>query len=373
MPVAAPAKNVVIRFDAARVFSRVHFSPNAWRRLPEQIESLPPQVFIIVDAKVARLYGGALRRAFREHGSTCDLLTFPAGEAAKTMTTAGLLADRVLAAPVERDSLVVGLGGGVTCDLAGFVASIVLRGLRLVLVPTTLLAMIDAAIGGKTAVNHARGKNLLGTFYPAEKVLIDPSLLRTLPDREWRNGLAELVKTAVVADAALFADIEQSAAALRAHRVSTVSEFAFRAARIKARIVQEDPFETDRRRILNFGHTIGHALERTSGYRLPHGQAVAAGMVIESRVAAALGVASAQFPVRLIALLTRLDLWKPLPRVDWRRLARFLRVDKKRRDGVLYLSLPRAVGRMARTGGVGGVPVREAELRGLLRDVGCCV
>lgn len=244
---------------------------------------------IIADDRVATLHGSTARTALRAAART-ELLTFPAGEASKTRETWSRLTDELLVLGVARDGCIVALGGGVTGDLAGFVAATYLRGIPLIQVPTSLLAMIDASVGGKAGVDVAAGKNLVGAFHQPRAVVIDPDVLRTLPDAQLRAGLAEAVKHGAIADAAYLENIGRSAADLLAREGDTLDALIRRSIAIKADVVAADPLERGRRAILNFGHTIGHAIERASAYSVQHGFAVAIGMVVEAKIGEAFGV-----------------------------------------------------------------------------------
>ena len=305
--------------------------------------NLPARVFVISDRTVARLYGDAALKALQAGGFAAELLPVPPGEPAKTWAVVQRLARELLARGATRQTLLVALGGGVVGDLTGFLASIYLRGVPLVQVPTTLLAMVDAAIGGKTAVNLPEGKNLLGTFHQPRLVVIDPEFLDTLPAKERRNGLAEVVKAAFIRDPELLARLEETGTRLFAQR-RELAEVIYRAAAIKAKVVAADVREAGERRLLNFGHTLGHALEQASGFRLPHGRAVAFGMLgalhLSQRLAG-LPAAEAEQGRRLIL---DLGLTKRPPRLDAAQVLAALPRDKKRRGEDLVFVLLKRLG-----------------------------
>ena len=238
----------------------------------------PAQVVVISDRRVARLHGAAVLGALTAAGFAPALLTTPPGERAKSWAVVQRLARELLARGAHRRTPVIALGGGVVGDLAGFLASIFMRGLPFIQVPTTLLAMVDAAIGGKTAINLSEGKNLLGTFHQPKLVVIDPGFLRTLPRAERCNGLAEVLKAGFIRDRDLLMRLHSAKTDLFKDETE-LTEIIYRAAAIKAQVVSQDERESDLRRILNFGHTLGHGLEQASRFRLPHGRAVAWGMV----------------------------------------------------------------------------------------------
>jgi 3-dehydroquinate synthase len=278
---------------------------------------------------------------------TGETLTFPAGEQSKTRETWARLTDGLLDQGIGRDGGIVALGGGVTGDLAGFVAATYMRGLPYVQVPTTLLAMLDASVGGKTGVDTDRGKNLVGSFHPPAAVIADPLVLRTLPERDYRAGFSEAVKHGLILDREYFQWIEAHASELTARDSTVLTTLIRRSVELKAQVVGEDEHESGRRAILNAGHTIAHALERMSDYQLPHGEAVALGLMIECRLAEHLGVAVSGLHERVARLLTRLGLPHRLPSgFTHTALINSMTGDKKNRSGHIHFALPGALGRM---------------------------
>ena len=324
---------------------------------------------IIADSRVAALYGERALAAFEREDSAAQLFGFPAGEWNKTREEWARLSDEMLAAGLGRDTAVVALGGGVTGDLAGFVAATYMRGLPLVQVPTTLLAMLDSSVGGKTGLDTHEVKNPIGAFHQPRLVLIDPDLLGSLPAFQLASGLAEAVKTAAIADEGLFGWLEEHAKALRAPDLDLLTELIGRAVAIKAKVVEEDPQEAGRREVLNFGHTIGHALEALGGYAVLHGEAVASGMRIEGRLGELMEVTEIGTAERLAALLTACGLDRPVEEeTSAEQLLEAARSDKKVRKGAIRCVLLRRIGEVA--GGKDGVfsheiPAQEA--LGLLR------
>ena len=324
-----------VRFAADPAAALVElWAPDRWRGAA-----------IIGDSTVVSRHVGPLLEVLSPLARPLVVCEFPPGEAHKTRATKAALEDRLLEHGLDRRCCVIGLGGGISLDLAGFVAATYLRGVAHINLPTSLLAQVDAAVGGKTGVNTPGGKNLVGAFHQPAAVVIAPGYLTTLPAQEWPNGLAELLKHAVIADAALFDWIEAHADALA--RPGRIDAFPLRrCVELKADIVRQDERETGLRAVLNFGHTVGHALERASDHVLSHGRAVALGMQVEARVAQALcGLPSAQLS-RLLALTKRLGLPASLPALPFDALLPSLALDKKR-DGGLRLALPRALGSMA--------------------------
>jgi 3-dehydroquinate synthase len=264
----------------------------------------------------------------------------------------------LLALGAKRDSLIVALGGGVVGDLAGFVAATLLRGVALIQIPTTLLAQLDSSVGGKVGIDHARGKNMLGGFHQPRAVLIDPQVLRTLPVREFRSGLAELVKISIALDARLFGRIERVAPRINRTAGPLLAELITRAVSLKAAVVMKDEFESGLRKTLNLGHTVGHALEAASNYRIRHGEAISIGLAVEARIAARMGLLTDQELGRILGLLRALGLPRGVPR-DTNR-GRFFHshaLDKKFTGATTAYVLPAGIGRSAI-----GVPVPRSLL-----------
>jgi 3-dehydroquinate synthase len=305
--------------------------------------SLPRRLFVVTDQTVARLHADHVLAGLKAGGYDPQLLTVPPGEKSKSWRQVTALTRELLARGADRTTALMALGGGVVGDLTGLVASLFMRGLPLIQVPTTLLAMVDASIGGKTAINLPEAKNLLGTFHQPRLVAIDPEFLQTLPPRERLNGLAEVLKAGFIREAELLKLVENLGPRLFQDRES-LSEVIFRAAAIKAGIVAADEREGDVRRLLNFGHTLGHALEAASRYRLPHGQAVAHGMIAAlclSRRLTGLSAGSWEAGVRLIR---NLGLARRPPGVPPEAVLAALGHDKKRQAGELVFVLLRDLG-----------------------------
>ncbi|MCS6963364.1 3-dehydroquinate synthase [Thermoflexus sp.] len=303
-------------------------------------------VALVSDTTVAADHGARARRSLEEAGFSVLEIHLPPGEGTKTLDTAAALYRRLAQGGIGRDGILVGLGGGVVLDLAGFVAATYMRGIAFVSIPTTLLAMVDASIGGKTGVDLPEGKNLVGAFYPPRLLLIDPMTLRTLPPAEWRNGMAEVVKAALIGDPALWQQFQRDPARWAAMpEGEPLLDLLTRAIAVKVRVVEQDPLETrGEREVLNLGHTFGHAFERVSGYRVPHGEAVAAGMVAAAALSARLGLLEdVDLPHHLervlegIRLPTRWRAWLARYGVDAtpEQVIAAMGTDKKRRGGRL--------------------------------------
>ena len=303
---------------------------------------------VVADEAVAESYGQQVRDALAAAGYDANTCTMPADESHKTLDTVASLLDAMLGHRMERKSPVVAVGGGITGDVAGYVAASLLRGVPFVQCPTTLLAMVDASVGGKTGVNTRFGKNLVGAFHQPAIVLIDPDTLTTLPGRELRGGLAECVKHGVIRDAELFDWIDQHLDAILARDSETLVELIRRNVAIKAGVVQEDEKEQGVRAHLNFGHTFAHAIEGTqpkddSAYS--HGEAVSLGMVAAARLAVDAGRCDASVHDKLVALLERIKLPTTSDRLaDDEALLNVMRSDKKVSAGRVRLVLPDAMG-----------------------------
>jgi 3-dehydroquinate synthase len=294
----------------------------------------------------------AYRSALQDVGIPADTSVVPPGEPSKSLAQAERLYDELVARAADRHTLIVALGGGVVGDLAGFVAATFARGLPLVMVPTTLLAQVDSSIGGKVGVNHPRAKNSIGAFYQPRGVWIDIATLETLPDREFRCGLAEIVKYGVIRSPALFTFLEQNAASILGRSPRALEHVILESCRIKAAVVARDEREEgEDRAMLNFGHTIAHAIEAVAGYDGPfhHGEAVAAGMVAESRLAERLGWVPSDVVDRQLRLLERLGLPVAAPGLDLDKLIGAMRRDKKNRLGSIRFVLPRSIGHVELT------------------------
>lgn len=300
---------------------------------------------VIADSNVARLVGSLVTQGL----TNAHLFEFPAGEAHKTRETWAALTDAMLERGLGRDCCVIGLGGGVTCDIAGFVAATYLRGVPVVQVPTSLLAMIDAAVGGKTGVDVAAGKNLVGAFHQPYAVVIDPLTLQTLPDPELSNGLAEAVKHGVIAEASYLDWITESANSIFERRPDTLESLIKGSIEIKSDFVRNDEREAGKRAALNFGHTIGHALERVSTYAVAHGQAVGLGMLIEAEIGTALGVTDSNATKRIYRALQAVRLPHTIVVDQSPPLIDATRSDKKSRGGQARYVLLERIGSVART------------------------
>lgn len=281
-----------------------------------------------------------------------DAVTFPAGEDSKNRKEWARITDLLLEHGVGRDGGIIALGGGVAGDLGGFVAATYLRGVPFLQAPTSLLAMLDASVGGKTGVDTRQGKNLVGAFHHPAAVVADPRVLQTLPERDYRGGLAEAVKHGLIADEGYFAWMEREVAAIARRDEAVLTRLVRRSVEIKAGIVSEDEREAGKRAVLNAGHTVAHALEQVTGYTLPHGEAVSLGLVAECALAESEGVARPDTRGRVVSLLRSLGLPVRLPqRAAFEAVLAAMGRDKKNRMARIHFALPSAIGCMPESGG----------------------
>lgn len=301
---------------------------------------------IVTSASIMRLHGKPVVESLQEAGFIVTVVDVPEGEGAKTLAVAERCWNELLAAGLDRTSTVLALGGGAVGDLAGFVAGTYMRGMNFVQLPTTVLAQVDASIGGKTAIDHPTAKNLVGVFYQPRLVLVDPSTVVTLPERDFRSGLAEIVKHGIVLDAGYFADLERSVPETLARDGAALERIIGGSCRLKAGVIERDPEEKSELRFaLNYGHTIGHALEAVTGYgRWTHGEAVSLGIVAEARLAERLGIASDDTVERQERLLAALGLPVRVGNVDRAAVLDAIRHDKKSRDGHVPFVLAPSIG-----------------------------
>ena len=320
---------------------------------------------LVTDPGVRRLHGDIVIHALESAGFTVHVLEVPAGEAAKSLAVAERCWDRLLAGGLDRTSTVVALGGGAVGDLAGFVAATYMRGVAFVILPTTVLAQVDSSIGGKTAIDHPRAKNLIGAFHQPRLVITDPTVVLTLPARDFRSGLAEMAKHGVVLDREYFEVLEKDADRLLARDLDVLERAIGGSCRLKAAVVERDEREAELRHVLNHGHTIGHAIESATRYASwTHGEAVALGMAAEARLARRLEIADSETVDRTEALLARLGLPVRMSPVDLDLVVSGIAHDKKARDGRVPFVLAPRIGafRLA-------FDVPEAEVRAALEEI----
>jgi shikimate kinase/3-dehydroquinate synthase len=320
------------------------------------------RVGLVSNPRIHKLYGAAVSRSLRRAGFQTHTMIVPEGERYKSLAWAGRLYDAMIEKRFERGSTLVALGGGVIGDLAGFAAGTFLRGIDVVQVPTTLAAQVDASIGGKTAVNHVSGKNLIGVFHQPRLVWIDTRVLRTLSEREYRSGIAEVIKYGIIADAGFFRFLEDNMSGLLRREEGIVRMAVRRSCEIKGRVVREDEQESGLRRILNYGHTLGHALETGTAYRrYLHGEAVAIGMAFSARLGRHLGICGEDSVRRQLDLIQRAGLPVSLPRIRLADILKNMKSDKKVAGGTVHFVLSDRIGHVVVR------PVSSHEILGALR------
>lgn len=341
--------------------------------LDQWIREIPPELgergrrgLLVTDGNVRPLWAPRIGELLQHAGLRVELLELPSGEATKSLEHLSLVYDACKRAGIRRDGWLIALGGGVVGDLTGFAAATWLRGVGWLQIPTSLLAMADASVGGKTAVNHGGLKNVVGAFHQPRVVLISPEFLTTLPDGEFANGLAEVIKAAIIGDPVLFELLEREGESIWQRRLPVLTELTERSVSVKARIVAEDEREVGRRALLNLGHTIGHAIEAAGAFtRYRHGEAVAIGLVAACQLSVLLGLTDGAFRDRVEAILRMHRLPTRVEGMAWEDLEPSLRHDKKALE---------AGGTYVLTGGIGDVTVHrqvsEASVREAARYIG---
>lgn len=318
------------------------------RKLAEDIKGLPLRACIIADNNTERLFGKNILGAIGGKSANAGMISFLAGEMQKTRETKAAIEDSMIGQGFGRDTVIVALGGGVVGDLAGFVASTYNRGVPFVQVPTTLLAAVDSSIGGKTGVNTIHGKNLIGAFWQPRAVYVDVGFIKTLPDGELSNGLAEVIKYAMIKDSGFFDFLEKNMKRILKREPGIIEDVIVGSIRIKVSVVVQDEKESQLRKSLNYGHTIGHAIEQLSSYRLSHGQAVAIGMAVESSISENMGLLKKNERERQNSLLMMAGLPVKVPEgISAEDIISKARLDKKARQGVAEYALIRRIGELA--------------------------
>lgn len=318
------------------------------------------RVFVITVPPVRRRWGKVLLQSLAEAGVQAVALEMADGERFKRLATLEKLAESLVKLGADRSATLIALGGGVVCDVTGFLASVYMRGVDVIQIPTTVLAQVDAAIGGKTGVNLQSGKNLLGTFHQPRVVLIDPNVLTTLPSREYRAGLYEALKCGIIGNAGLFRLFEDRRREILDRDPSVVEKVIAESVRLKARVVSADEREGGLRQVLNFGHTIGHALEAETRYtQLLHGEAVAWGMIAATKIALSTGKLDSATAERISDAILGFGRL-PRMKVQTTGVLKRLHSDKKTRQGVVHFVLPRQIGRVEIVSDVPAAAVRSA-------------
>jgi 3-dehydroquinate synthase len=340
---------------AERSYSIAIMHRDLHRELGECLKHLQsPNHLVMIADQAVEPHVKAIQADLANHSLRCDTLYVSSGEASKSLEQLGTLWNQLLECRTDRSSVVVAVGGGVIGDLAGFAAASFARGLRFIQIPTTLLAMVDSSVGGKTGINLPSAKNMVGAFWQPSAVLIDTDVLSTLPDREYRSGLAEIVKYGVILDANFFEYLEQHADAIMERSIKELHFIIARSCQLKAQVVEQDERETTGlRAILNYGHTFGHAIEAATEYgRWLHGEAIAIGMTMAANLAVDLGMFSAKQAKRQADLLTKFQLPIQQSEVSPEQLWSLMQHDKKVERGKLRFILPTQIGHVERRDGI---------------------
>jgi 3-dehydroquinate synthase len=328
----------------------IHVRPGLLNQIGELLPNVPPfkgDLFIVTDNYIRSLYGDILDNSLQKHGGAHHFIEVARGEEAKTLEVASKVIDQILVKGAHRRGLLVAFGGGAITDLTGFVASIYMRGINYVNIPTTLTAQLDAGIGGKTAVDHHSVKNLIGSFFHPPSVYCDPQVLGSLPTRELKNGLAEAVKVAMISSSELFEFIEFNLESIIDKDIPSLSQLVQAAVRLKVRLLEKDPYEKNLRRSLNFGHSVAHTIEAAKGFSgINHGEAVAIGMACASRIAQKRRLCSKRTIKRLLTLLERAELPTGINDISVEEITKFLEPIKLIRGGSLHFVLPTGIGKV---------------------------
>nr|HID57795.1 3-dehydroquinate synthase [Desulfobacterales bacterium] len=341
---------------------RILIGKGILQQLSGEIEGLGSfnSQIIITDSNVNSLYGQRVLDELESSDANLHLLEIPPGEASKSLNTVIRLAKQLVSLHVDRKSIIIALGGGVVGDLAGFVASIYMRGIPYVQVPTTLLSQVDSSVGGKTGINLEEGKNLLGSFYQPKAVIIELTFLRTLSERDFQNGLAEIIKYGIISDEELFSLLEKESEAIKNRDLGLIEFLVERSCEIKSEVVKKDEKELGLRRILNFGHTLGHALESISDFRFSHGEAISIGMVAAAKISSKLGYLDDVSCNRIEMAIKRYGLPHCIPAdLDTERIFTLIKNDKKALKGRPNFVLVRDIGNPFVTDEVPGKIVEE--------------
>jgi 3-dehydroquinate synthase len=353
-----------LRVDLAERGYPIEIGKGILPRIGDRLVSLglKGKVGVVTNPRVSRLYGSIVTRSLRKARFEVATIMLPDGERHKNLRSVSRVYDELVRGSFERSSTVLALGGGVIGDLAGFAAATFMRGIGFVQVPTTLAAQVDASIGGKTGVDHAHGKNLIGAFYQPRLVFIDPEVLKTLSRREFVSGLAEVIKYGVIRDEGFLSYLEDNMEKILKLEAAALSHAIRRSCAIKADVVQKDEREGGLRKILNYGHTFGHALETVTNYRTYlHGEAVSIGIAFAAQLSVRLGLSNASIARRQIELLSRAGLPVALPKTKAADILKAMAIDKKVSDGKIHFVLAEKIGRVAVK------PVKEKEIVGLLK------
>ncbi|ACK68113.1 3-dehydroquinate synthase [Rippkaea orientalis PCC 8801] len=344
--------SIIIPVKLPHTSYNIAIAPGSLSQLGSHLEPLKlgQKILIISNPEIFNYYGDVVVNSLKKSGFEVFTHLIPAGEAYKTLDSIAQVYDTALEHRLERSSTMIALGGGVIGDMTGFAAATWLRGINFVQVPTSLLAMVDASIGGKTGVNHPQGKNLIGAFYQPRLVFIDPSVLKTLPVREFRAGMAEVIKYGIIWDKALFEQLEQAKTLdhLNSLNDELLQTIITRSCQAKVDVVSQDEKESGLRAILNYGHTIGHAIESLTGYEtINHGEAVAMGMVAAGKIAIKLSLWTQEETIRQDQLIDKVGLISTIPKtLDIDQVIESLQSDKKVKSGKVRFILPTSIGKV---------------------------
>jgi 3-dehydroquinate synthase len=339
----------------------IHIGEGLFESLGAYLQLRPgTRIALVTNPTVRALYGPVVEQALASAGGSVTIVEIPDGESHKTLETWASIHDRLLAAKLDRRSILIALGGGVVGDIAGFAAATYQRGIAFIQIPTTLLSQVDSSVGGKTGVNHSYGKNMIGAFYQPRAVIIDTATLRTLPDRELRAGLAEVIKYGLIRDAQFFEWLEQNMPAVLERNPEALAHAIETSCRHKAEVVANDETEQGERALLNLGHTFGHAIEAGLGYgQWLHGEAVAAGTVLAAKLSEQLGWLRSQDAERIAAIMNRAGLPVTAPSIGQDRYLELMAHDKKAVSGSLTLILLKSIGAAVVTSAVPASTVRS--------------
>ncbi|MEK7544771.1 MAG: 3-dehydroquinate synthase [Patescibacteria group bacterium] len=340
-------KKLKISIEPHRRECVVHFQKPLLEKIASELKKRGKHKYAFVtDKNTYALYGEKLQILLKKSEVESEFFVITGGEKSKSLKTVESLATQMLEKGITRSETMVGLGGGMVGDLAGFVSSIYMRGMPLIQIPTTLLSMVDAAIGGKTAVNLEMGKNLLGTFHQPRAIFINPFFLTSLPQEQLMSGLAEVIKYGVIRDKKLFKILEHKKDEILSLHPDILNTILVRSIRIKLEIIGKDERESGLRMVLNYGHTVGHALEKLSNFNLTHGQAISIGMVEENKWAVTEGILKAKHADRIRKLLENYELPTQVPKnIKATEIRKTMQFDKKKRGKILYVAIPKKIGK----------------------------
>lgn len=355
----------IIKVSTGKSHYDISIGSNIFQKAFEEIleDYKDYKIAIITDSNLERIYGDFLQKLGKN--DRVFILSFKAGEESKNRKTKEILEDKLFELGFGRDTLIIALGGGVTGDLAGFIAATYMRGVPFIQIPTTLLSQVDSSIGGKVGIDHPIGKNLLGAFYPPSKVYIDTDFLKTLPNEEIINGIAEIIKAAIIQDSQLFYYLESNIERVINLEKGHIEKAIISALKVKARVVEIDEKEAGLRKILNFGHTIGHSIEILSNFDIPHGRAVGIGMAAETLISEKIGILKLEEQERILVLLKKSKLLDKHSNLSADEIIRKTTSDKKSKKGVAEYSLIKRIGEA-----VYGIKVEDKIVKKSLTEIG---